>query len=73
MAKTNRHIRPIAHVSVKDRDFNVHVSLNMLDHRLHVFKYCENTGICSYDVFEDHDTARHWIESPLPKTRPKHY
>ena len=63
----------IAHVRLKDRDCNVAVSLNTLTHRLHLFKYNESTGVCQYEVFEDHGQAEPWLAEHLPKVKPKHY
>ncbi len=70
---SHNHIVPIAHVAIRDRNYCAHVSLNMLSHRLHVFKYCESTGVCSYEVFDSHDHARAWLEHDLPESKPKHY
>jgi putative heme degradation protein len=69
----HKEIVSIAHVAVKDRGFNVHVSLNMLNHALHVFKYNEDSSVCQYEIFADHSHARAWIEHPLPESKPKHY
>lgn len=69
----HKEIISIAHVHLKDRDCNVAVSLNTLTHCLHLFKYDESTGICEYEVFEDHSLAEGWLANPLPKSKPKHY
>jgi len=69
----HNEIITIAHVHVKDHDCNIAVSLNTLTHRLHLFKYCEASGICEYECFDDHSQAELWLSNPLPKSKPKHY
>ena len=69
----HKEIVTIAHVHIKDYDCNVAVSLNTLTHCLHLFKYDESTGICEYEVFDDHSHAELWLSNPLPKSKPKHY
>lgn len=75
MSKTNPHMHlvTIAHVKIADRDCNAYISMNKLNDRVHVFKYCETTGICQYEVFDDHRHAQVWLEHPLPNSKPKHY
>jgi hypothetical protein len=69
----HKEIVSIAHVHVKDHDCNVAVSLNTYTHVLHLFKYDERTGICQYEVLDDHSLAEAWLSEPLPKFKPKHY
>jgi hypothetical protein len=69
----HNEIISIAHVHLKDRDCCVAVSLNTLTHALHLFKYDEASGICVYEVFDDHSLAEPWLAQPLPKVKPKHY
>jgi hypothetical protein len=60
------HIIPIAHVTVAGkRDLNIYISICMLTRNVHIFKYSESRGICSYKVCEDQWEAHHFIEEPL--------
>jgi hypothetical protein len=69
----NKHIVPLAHVAIKDRDFNVFVSVNTYNQDIHVFKYNEDTGTCAYDVFARNEEVLDFLDLPLPKSTPKHY
>lgn len=60
---------PMAHVSVRDRDYNVYISLCLNTRRLHIFKY--NDVSCQYDVFDDQADACLFIEEPLPRNHSK--
>ena len=67
MAK-HKHIQQLAHVTVRDRDYNVYVSINTQNHCLHVFKY--NDRACAYEIFTSEERAESWIEQPLPTSWP---
>jgi len=69
----HKEIISIAHVVVRDRDYNAHVALNTLTHALHVFKYNEESGICIYEVFDDHSQVEDFLAQKMPKSKPKHY
>jgi hypothetical protein len=69
----HKEIIPIAHVTIRDRGYNAYVSLNTMTHALHVFKYDEDSGICIYEVFDDHSQVEEFLAAHMPKTKPKHY
>lgn len=52
----------IAHIHVKDRNYDVYVGMNTLSHNLHVFKYDEQRSICEYEVFTNHQDAEDYLE-----------
>jgi hypothetical protein len=52
----------IAHIHVRDRNYDVYVGMNTLTRRLHVFKYDEQRSICEYELFEDHREAEDYLE-----------
>jgi hypothetical protein len=57
----------LAHVYVRDRDYNVFLSMCTTSKRLHAFKYCERTYTCEYSVFDDYDACCQYLEEPLGK------
>jgi hypothetical protein len=60
------YIIPIAHVSVVgQQDLNIYISICIVTRHVHVFKYSESRGICSYKVCEDQGEAHLFIEAPL--------
>ena len=52
----------IAHVYVRDRDYNVHVSINEDNRHIHIFKYDEALYKCEYEVFYNHYQAADYLE-----------
>lgn len=53
----------LAHVSVNDYGYCVHVSVCCETASIHIFKY--NSERCEYDVFTDQLAAQLWLEQPL--------
>jgi hypothetical protein len=52
----------IANVYVRDRQYNVHVSINNLTRAIHVFKYDEQHTVCEYEMFNNHHEAADYLE-----------
>ena len=52
----------IANVYVRDRQYNVHVSINNLTRAIHVFKYDEQHTVCEYEMFNNHYEAADYLE-----------
>ena len=52
----------IAHIHVKDRNYDVYVGMSTVTRNLHVFKYNEQDYRCEYEVFSDHNEAQDYLE-----------
>ena len=52
----------IANVYVRDRQYNVHVSINNVTRAIHVFKYDEQHTVCEYEMFNNHYEAADYLE-----------
>lgn len=52
----------IANVYVRDRQYNVHVSINNVTRAIHIFKYDERHTICEYELFNNHFDAADYLE-----------
>lgn len=50
---------PIAHVHVRDRDYNCYISVCTTTHNIHVFKY--NSSRCEYEVFDSQEEAQRYL------------
>ena len=57
----------VAHIQVKDRDYCVHVSMNMETHYMHIFKYNEQG--CSYDIFDNQRDATLFLDRELKSNK----
>jgi hypothetical protein len=53
----------LAHVTVRDRDYNVAVSQNRITGCIHIFKY--NDQCCDYCICNTADEAYQFLEKPL--------
>jgi hypothetical protein len=53
----------LAHVYVRDRDYNVFLSMCTVTRNLHVFKY--NDHRCAYEVFSDYNACCQYLEEPF--------
>lgn len=56
-------IVPLAHVTVKDRDYICYISMDTVSHNIHVFKYTDLA--CDYEVFSDYDLACDYLGKNL--------
>lgn len=58
-------IHRVANVEVKDRDFSISISVNLITATMHIFKYDGES--CAYEVFTtaETDLACTWIALPL--------
>ena len=65
MQITPNSIVPIAHVTVRDRDYNVYISMCTVTNNMHIFKY--NDMCCDYEIFSQEGDAATWLDKPLPK------
>lgn len=54
---------------VKDRDYTVNVSVNMVTGTMHLFKY--NDQQCVYEVFDCQSSGADWLDLPMPKLKPR--
>ncbi len=63
------NIVPLAHIHVKDTDYNVYISMCIDTRQMHIFKY--NDTCCDYEVFGTEGEACQFIERPMPGTNPK--
>jgi hypothetical protein len=52
----------IANVYVRDRQYNVHVSINNHTRAIHIFKYSEQHTVCEYEMFNNHIDAADYLE-----------
>lgn len=57
----------VAHIAVKDRDYNVHISLNTETHQMHVFKY--NDTACAYEILDNQIAVSDFLDQPLRSHR----
>ena len=57
----------VAHIAVKDRDYNVHISLNTVTHQMHVFKY--NDTRCLYEILDNQTAVQEFLDLPLHSYR----
>jgi len=53
------------HVRVRDRGYDVTISMNVTTRRVHAFKYSEERFLCDYSWFDSIDEALAWLETPL--------
>lgn len=63
MMTTANTMVPLAHVYVKDQDYNVYISMCTISRRMHVFKY--NEVCCQYEIFDNYDEVTHWLSQRL--------
>jgi predicted transcriptional regulator YheO len=52
----------IANIHVRDRNYDVHVSMNLATRCLHVFKYDTERVTCAYEVFDCYLDACDYLE-----------
>lgn len=52
----------IANIHVRDRNYDVHVSMNVVTRCLHVFKYDVERVTCAYEVFDNYLAACDYLE-----------
>jgi len=52
----------IAHIHVRDRNYDVYVSMCLSSRHIHVFKYSEAKCHCEYEVFNSHNEACDYLE-----------
>ena len=57
----------VAHIAVKDRDYNVHISINTVTHQMHVFKYNETQ--CLYEILDNQQAVQEFLDRPLHRRR----
>jgi hypothetical protein len=57
----------VAHIAVKDRDYNVHISVNTVTHQMHVFKYNETQ--CQYEILDNQRAVQEFLDRPLHSYR----
>jgi hypothetical protein len=57
----------VAHITVRDRDYNVHISLNTETHQMHVFKYSETE--CQYEILDNQISVQEFLDRPLRSYR----
>lgn len=57
----------VAHIAVQDRDYSVHISLNTVTHRMHVFKYSETE--CQYEILDNQIAVQEFLDLPLHRYR----
>ncbi len=55
----------VAHIHVRDKNYNVYLSICKETHNMHMFKYNEELGRCSYEIFGAAEDACTWLESEL--------
>ena len=67
-----KEMKTLAHVHVTGYDHNVHLSICLPTHTLHIFKYNEELGLCEYEVFNSQHEASIWVQQPL-QSNPKPY
>lgn len=53
----------MAHVAVKDSDYNIYLSMCIESRHVHVFKYTDT--VCAYEIFDNQEAACEFIERPL--------
>ena len=53
---------PIAHIHVRDRNYDVYVSMSLITRNIHVFKYSEDRSVCEYEVFSQYQDAQDYLE-----------
>ena len=53
----------LAHVYVRDRDYNVYLSMCTVTRHIHVFKY--NDRHCDYEVFNTYNDCYDYLEEPF--------
>ena len=52
----------IAHIHVRDRNYDVYVSMNVTSRHIHVFKYDTDRVTCEYEVFNHYQDACDYLE-----------
>jgi hypothetical protein len=52
----------IAHIHVRDRNYDVYVSMSLATRNIHVFKYSEERVACEYEVFSRYSEACDYLE-----------
>jgi hypothetical protein len=52
----------IAHIHVRDRNYDVHVSMSLATRYIHVFKYDTHRVTCAYEVFNHYQDACDYLE-----------
>ena len=52
----------IAHIHVRDRNYDVYVSMSLVTRNIHVFKYSEERVVCEYEIFANHNDAADYLE-----------
>ena len=55
----------MAHIHVRDKNYNVYISICTETQNMHIFKYSEALGRCSYEIFGTSEDACRWLESNL--------
>lgn len=55
----------LAHIHVRDKNYNVYISMCTNTQNMHIFKYSEDLGLCSYEIFGTGDDACAWLELNL--------
>lgn len=53
----------VAHVTVRDRGYTAHISINTVSRQLHVFKYTATQ--CCYDMLDDAAAVTRFLDQPL--------
>ena len=54
---------PLAHVTVRDRDYQCYISMDSVSRNIHIFKYTDMS--CDYEVFSDYDEACDYLNQNL--------
>lgn len=57
----------VAHITVRDRDYNVHISINTVTHQMHVFKYSDTE--CCYEILDNQVAVQEFLDRPLHSYR----
>lgn len=55
----------VAHVAVRDRDYNVYISINTETAQMHVFKYSESLCLCEYELCSNQTEVRLYLAKRL--------
>lgn len=57
----------VAHITVRDRDYSVHISINTVTLQMHVFKYSETE--CCYEILDNQAAVSQFLDLPLGSDR----
>jgi hypothetical protein len=61
MEEANSFVK-LAHIHVRDKNYDVSISLNTISRTIHVFKYNEEKVLCEYEVFDNTEDCCDYLE-----------